>query len=119
MENNKMKVGIVGQGGVMKKMFRDAAIVSSTIPVNFEGDFETILKYEESKLILTSLSPDLAQRIIKIVEEESDDISRRLAFLDTTIEEIKAGADYSKVETIKDIAHVYSKSLIDRLGIFD
>lgn len=118
MDKNKMKVAPVEQGGVNKKQIHTLA--RNAAAHNVDGAFfDTLLKYEESKLQLASLSPDLAPRIIKIVEEESDDISRRLAFLDTTIEEMMAGADYSKVETIHDMAHVYSSSLIDRLGIFD
>lgn len=55
-------------------------------------------------------------KLIQIIEKESEDYSRRLAFMETTREELLSGADYSKCETIYDIAEVYSASLLRRLG---
>lgn len=55
-------------------------------------------------------------KLIKIVEAESEDYSRRIAFLETTKAELAAGADYSQCETIEDMAKVYSGSLLRRLG---
>lgn len=55
-------------------------------------------------------------KLIQIIEGESEDYSRRLAFMETTREELLSGADYSKCETIDDIAEVYSASLLRRLG---
>ena len=55
-------------------------------------------------------------KLIQIIEAESEDYSRRLAFMQTTLEELLAGADYSKCETIEDISKVYAGSLLRRLG---
>lgn len=55
-------------------------------------------------------------KLIQIIEEESEDYSRRLAFMETTREELLSGADYSKCETIEDISKVYSASLLRRMG---
>ena len=41
-------------------------------------------------------------KLIQIIEAESEDYSRRLAFMETTLEELLVGADYSKCETIED-----------------
>lgn len=54
-------------------------------------------------------------KLIQIIEEDSEDYSRRLAFMETTREELLSGADYSKCETIEDISKVYSASLLRRL----
>ena len=77
---------------------------------------ENAVKYDELKTSIRTITPD-AEKLIRIIENESDDIERRIAFLETTIEEILAGADYSKCETIKDIADVYAASIIRRAGL--
>lgn len=92
------------------------AMRAGMIPKRSWNDFKQESRYEELKSIIRKLSPTAAERVIKIVEEESNDIERRIAFLDSTIQEISAGADYSKVETIDDMAKVYARSLLDRLG---
>lgn len=77
---------------------------------------ENAVKYDELKTRIRTITPD-AEKLIQIIENESDDIERRIAFLETTIEELLAGADYSKCETIKDIADVYAASIIRRAGL--
>lgn len=77
---------------------------------------ENAVKYDELKTSIRTITPD-AEKLIRIIENESDDIERRIAFLETTVEEILAGADYSKCETIKDIADVYAASIIRRAGL--
>ena len=74
------------------------------------------VKYDELKTSIRTITPD-AEKLIQIIENESDDIERRIAFLETTVEELLAGADYSKCETIKDIADVYAASIIRRAGL--
>ena len=43
------------------------------------------VKYEELKTSIMAITPD-AEKLIRIIENESDDIERRIAFLETTIE---------------------------------
>lgn len=57
-----------------------------------------------------------SDKLTKIIEAESSDYDRRMAFIETTIQELLNGADYSKCETIDDMAEVYSESLLRRLG---
>lgn len=75
------------------------------------------IRYDEAKMRLYTITPD-AEKLIQIVEDESQDTERRIAFLETTEEEMLSGADYSKCETIDDMAGVYASHLIDRLGIY-
>ncbi len=77
---------------------------------------ENAARYDELKTSIRKITPD-AEKLIQIIENESDDIERRIAFLETTIEELLAGADYSKCETINDIADVYAASIIRRAGL--
>ena len=57
-----------------------------------------------------------SDKLTKIIEAESSDYDRRMAFFETTRQELLNGADYSKCETIDDMAEVYSESLLRRLG---
>lgn len=91
-------VGIIGHGKIS---------VFSTL--------QQQITYEECTNSLYALVPDIAGKLIGIVESESYDIERRIAFLKTTIEEICAGADYSKCENIDDMSEVYAESLTHRL----
>ena len=75
------------------------------------------IQYDELKTQLCKITAD-AEKLIRIVEDESKDMERRIAFLESTKEELLAGADYSKCETIDDMAGVYAAHLIDRLGIW-
>lgn len=74
------------------------------------------VRYDELKTQIRTIAPN-AEKLIQIIETESGDIERRIAFLETTIEELLAGADYSKCETINDMAVVYAQSLTRRLGL--
>lgn len=76
-----------------------------------------ILQYEKLKNEIREISP-YAEKLIRIIEAESDNPERQIAFLETTKEELLAGADYSKCETIYDMSGVYASHLIDRLGIW-
>lgn len=57
-----------------------------------------------------------SDKLTKIIEAESGDYDRRMAFIKTTTQELLSGADYSKCETIEDMVKVYSASLLRRLG---
>lgn len=76
-----------------------------------------VIQYDELKMQLYAITAD-AEKLIRIVEDESQDMERRIAFLESTKKELLAGADYSKCETIDDMAGVYAAHLIDRLGIW-
>lgn len=78
---------------------------------------QNAVRYDKLKTEIREIDPD-AEKLIQIVEKESMDIERRIAFLETTKEELLSGADYSKCETIKDMADVYAAHLIERLGIW-
>lgn len=78
---------------------------------------QNAVRYDKLKTEIREIDPD-AEKLIRIVEKESGDIERRIAFLETTKEELLSGADYSKCETIKDMADVYAAHLIERLGIW-
>jgi hypothetical protein len=71
-------------------------------------------EYEEVKNELRAVLSN-AGNIIKIIEDESKDHDRRLAFLQTTLEEASRGADYTTCKSIEDISRVYAKSLVNRL----
>ena len=75
-----------------------------------------LIEYENAKINLCKVSID-ADRLIEIIEKESNDIERRTAFIETTFREICAGADYSRVENMDQLAEVYAKSLIKRLDL--
>ena len=84
-------------------------------PVKLNGVMST--EYHDAKNRLISVAgEELANKLIKIIDDESNDVERRTAFLDTTAEEIAHGADYSKCETINDMCKVYANSLTTRLG---
>lgn len=52
--------------------------------------------------------------LVKIIEAESGDYDRRIAFLSTTLEALAAGEDYSGCKTIDDMAKIYSSWMIRR-----
>lgn len=82
----------------------------------FHYTLQQIKYYDKIKMNLRFLLNN-ADKLIKIVECESNEIARRTAFLETTIEAILSGADYSKCETIDDMANMYSYNLIKRLDL--
>lgn len=71
-------------------------------------------RYQEIKNEIIAIAGN--DNLIQIVEKESNDIRRRLAFLETTRDEILSGADYSECKTIDDMAEIYSRNLLRRLG---
>lgn len=96
---------------------KKSGITEKTIQAMLQIQDPLAVKYDELKTELHAITTD-AEKLIRIVEDESQDTERRIAFLETTKEELLAGADYSKCETIHDMADVYAAHLIDRLGIF-
>lgn len=99
------------------KKLKKSEIVEKTMQAMLQTPDPHTIRYEELKTQLYAITTD-AERLIWIVEDESQDIERRIAFLETTKEELLAGADYSKCETIDDMAGVYAAHLIERLGIW-
>lgn len=96
---------------------KKSGFVEKTMQAMLQPSDPHVIRYDELKTQLYAITTD-AERLIRIVEDESQDIERRIAFLETTKEELLAGADYSKCETIDDMAGVYAAHLIDRLGIW-
>lgn len=80
----------------------------------YKTTLKQALKYDEAKAALMAVTKD-ADKIINIIECESNEYERRLAFIETTYREILSGADYSKCETMEDLSKVYASSLINRL----
>lgn len=96
---------------------KKSGIIEKTMQVMLQPPDPLAVQYDELKTELYAITTD-AKKLIRIVEDESQDMERRIAFLETTKEELLAGADYSKCETIDDMAGVYAAHLIDRLGIW-
>ena len=72
------------------------------------------INYDRARTRLIQISG--SDKLINIIEAESSDYDRRMAFIETTITELLAGADYSQCETIEDMSKVYSGSVLRRLG---
>lgn len=106
----------IAKHDTIKKLKESGFIEKTMQAINREPD-PLAIQYDELKTQLYAITTD-AEKLIRIVEDESQDTERRIAFLETTKEELLAGADYSKCETINDIADVYAAHLIDRLGIW-
>ena len=98
------------------KKLKKSGFVEKTMQAMLQPPDPLVIQYDELKTQLYAITAD-AEKLIQIIENESDDIERRIAFLETTIEELLAGADYSKCETINDIADVYAASIIRRAGL--
>ena len=96
---------------------KKTGIIEKTMQAMLQPPDPLAVQYDELKTELYAITAD-AEKLIRIVEDESQDMERRIAFLETTKEELLAGADYSKCETIDDMAGVYAAHLIDRLGIW-
>ena len=96
---------------------KKTGIIEKTMQAILQPPDPLAVQYDELKTELYAITTD-AEKLIRIVEDESQDMERRIAFLETTKEELLAGADYSKCETIDDMAGVYAAHLIDRLGIW-
>ena len=120
---------VKGAAGLMKDVIIEIAkfdaieklkkprIIEKTMPAMLQPPDPLAIQYDELKTQLYAITTD-AEKLIRIVEDESQDVERRIAFLESTKEELLAGADYSKCETIEDMAGVYAAHLIDRLGIW-
>lgn len=91
-------------GGVVPDSFAKAAQHMKSIQIN----------YDRARTRLIQISG--SDKLINIIEAESGDYDRRMAFIETTITELLAGADYSQCETIEDMSKVYSGSVLRRLG---
>ena len=96
---------------------KKSGIVEKTMQAMLQPPDPLVIQYDELKTQLYAITAD-AEKLIRIVEDESQDMERRIAFLESTKKELLAGADYSKCETIDDMAGVYVAHLIDRLGIW-
>ena len=72
------------------------------------------INYDRARTRLIQISG--SDKLINIIEAESSDYDRRMAFIETTITELLAGTDYSQCETIEDMSKVYSGSVLRRLG---
>ncbi len=96
---------------------KKTGIIEKTMQAMLQPPDPLAVQYDELKTELYAITTD-AEKLIRIVEDESQDMERRIAFLESTKEELLAGADYSKCETIDDMAGVYAAHLIDRLGIW-
>lgn len=106
----------IAKHDAIKKLKESGFIEKTTQAINQAPD-PLAIQYDELKTQLYAITTD-AEKLIRIVEDESQDTERRIAFLESTKEELLAGADYSKCETINDMASVYAAHLIDRLGIW-
>lgn len=102
--------------GDAKKFFSPSvwAALSEAQKNRYMERFQTFGEYVKIRNEIILLCGN--DKLIQIIEGESEDYSRRLAFMETTREELLSGADYSKCETIEDISKVYSASLLRRLG---
>lgn len=85
-----------------------------SIKAEYRRRIDLLQKYEKERIKIIDLCGN--DNLVQIIENESEDFSRRLAFLETTIEALSAGADYSRCETIKDMSKVYTEYLLQRLG---
>lgn len=82
-------------------------------PLNISNQISKMKAYEDVCCRLAAiLGKAVAERIIQIVQDESNEYERRIAFFETTIEAAYAGCDYSQCETIKDMSRVYGKYFV-------
>lgn len=85
--------------------------------VTFHPDFAEAVKRaaeldEERTKLQTVLEPETFERVRKIVETQ--DARKRAAYYGTIREAVCAGEDFSRVESIKDIADVYARFVVRR-----
>lgn len=98
----------------VSKFFSYWNLLSEGTKAEYRRRFRLMERYQEIKNQIIAIEGN--DNLIQIIEKESDDIERRLAFLETTRDELLSGADYSECKTIDDIAKVYSGNLLRRLG---
>lgn len=72
-----------------------------------------IAELEEARTRLQMvLEPEIFERIRQIIEAQ--DMRKRAAYYGTIVEAVCAGKDFSRVESIKDIADIYAQFIIGR-----
>jgi len=98
----------------VSKFFSYWNLLPEGVKAEYRRRFQVLERYQEVKNTIIAITGN--DNLIQIVEKESDDIKRRLAFLETTRDEILSGADYSECKTIDDMAEIYSRNLLRRLG---
>jgi len=67
---------------------------------------------EERTKLQTVLEPETFERVRQIVEAQ--DIRKRAAYYGTILEAARAGEDFSRVESIRDIADIFALFIIGR-----
>lgn len=85
--------------------------------VTFHPDFAEAVKRaaeldEERTMLQTVLEPETFERVRKIVEAQ--EAGKRATYYGTIREAVCGGEDFSKVESIKDIADIYARFIIGR-----
>lgn len=85
--------------------------------VTFHPNFTEAVKRaaeldEERTKLQTVLEPETFERVRKIVEAQ--DASKRAAYYGTICEAVCGGEDFSKVESIRDIAEIYASFIVGR-----
>jgi hypothetical protein len=74
---------------------------------------EATMELEKARLKLqTVLGKETFEKVKNIIENE--EAGKRAAFYETITEAACYGSDFSKVETIKDIADIYARFIIKR-----
>lgn len=94
--------------------FFSGGVIPDSISASRRHMTELQIRYDKAVTELNMIFG--SDKLTKIIEAESSDYDRRMAFIETTRQELLSGADYSKCETIDDMAEVYSESLLRRLG---
>lgn len=85
--------------------------------VTFHPDFAEAVKRaaeldEERTMLQTVLEPETFERVRKIVEAQ--DARKRAAYYGTIREAVCGGEDFSKAESIRDIADIYARFIVGR-----
>lgn len=96
------------------KAYFPGGIVPDSIAIAARHMNSLQINYDRARTRLIQISG--SDKLINIIEAESSDYDRRMAFIETTVTELLAGADYSQCETIEDMSKVYSGSVLRRLG---
>lgn len=74
---------------------------------------ENIAELEEARTQLQMvLEPEIFERVRQIIEAQ--EVRKRAAYYGTIIEAVCAGKDFSRVESIQDIADIYARFIIER-----
>lgn len=97
----------------LKRFFPGGVIPTSFMEYQ-RHKMQLIKLYDEARTKLINVSG--SENLVNIIEEESGDYDRRMAFFETTTEAVLYGADYSGCKTIDDMAKVYSSYLLRICG---